>query len=357
MTEQEFHNQRVAFAIFDDKLHTCYDGLSHYDWLVKGGLISEGQFNDIVRGFMDSTGIYFYQGGFETNEYVEDMALSWYSTLHSTLPVYCGMIKGAVGERWKPVKCVKEGASMYNFDVAKNTEALIEWIRDWFDKNGKGCKAVLGISGGKDSTVAATLCVKALGVDRVIGVMLPNGTQADIEDSIEVCKFLGIENYTISIKPMIDESYRALQHCNIELTDQCRQNIAPRERTKMIRAICQCKNGRMINTCNYSEDYVGYFTVGGDGDGDVAPLGKFTKSEVVEIGHYLGLPKNLVDKTPSDGLCGKSDEDNLGFTYQALDNYIRLGTSGDTKIDTLIRAKHDANAFKLEPTKSFDVIL
>lgn len=195
------------------------------------------------------------------------------------------------------------------------------------------------------------------GVDRVIGIMLPNGTQADIEDSIEVCKYLGIENYTISIKPMIDESYRALKHCNIELTDQCRQNIAPRERTKMIRAVCQCKNGRMINTCNYSEDYVGYFTVGGDGEGDVAPLGKFTKSEVVEIGHYLGLPKNLVDKTPSDGLCGKSDEDNLGFTYQALDNYIRLGTSGDTKIDTLIRAKHDANVFKLEPTKSFDVIL
>ena len=246
---------------------------------------------------------------------------------------------------------------MYNFDVAKNTEALIEWIRDWFDKNGKDCNAVIGISGGKDSTIAAALCVKALGVDRVIGVMLPNGAQADIEDSIEVCNFLGIRNYTIDIKPALEESFRQLEDNGFTITEQCRQNIAPRERTKMIRAICQCNNGRMINTCNYSEDYVGYFTIGGDGDGDVAPLGKFTKSEVDDIGHYLGLPKNLVDKTPSDGLCGKSVEYNLGFTYQALDNYIRLGTSGDTKVDALIRAKHDANVFKLEPTKSFDVIL
>lgn len=245
---------------------------------------------------------------------------------------------------------------MYKFDVAKNTEALIEWIRDWFDKNGKICSAVIGISGGKDSTVAAALCVKALGVERVIGVMLPNDTQADIDDSIEVCNFLGIRNYTIDIKPALEESLRQLENNGVIITEQCRQNIAPRERTKMIRAICQCYNGRMINTCNYSEDYVGYFTIGGDGEGDVAPLGKFTKSEVVEIGHYLGLPKNLVDKTPSDGLCGKSDEDNLGFTYQALDNYIRLGTSGDTEVDNLIRAKHDANVFKLEPTKSFEVI-
>ena len=354
MTEQEFHNQRVAFAIFDDKLHTCYDGLSHYDWLVKSGLFSESQFNDIIRGFMDSTGIYFYQGDFETNEYVEDMALSWYSTLHPTLPVYCGMIKGNVGERWKPIKCVKEGINMYNFDVAKNTEALIKWIRDWFDENGKDCNAVLGISGGKDSTIAAALCVKALGVDRVIGVMLPDGEQSDINDSIEVCKLLGIRNYTVNIKSTLEASFKQLQDCNIEITEQCRQNIAPRERTKMIRAICQCENGRMINTCNYSEDYVGYFTIGGDGDGDVAPLGNFTKSEVCAIGHYLGLPSKFVNKTPSDGLCGKTDEDNLGFTYEQLDAFICNDTCGDAKVDAIIKDKHSKNEFKLSPVAKYE---
>lgn len=245
---------------------------------------------------------------------------------------------------------------MGEFIVERVTEALIKWIRDWFDENGKDCNAVIGISGGKDSTVAAALCVKALGVDRVIGVMLPDGIQADIRDSIDVCKFLGIKNYTLNIRSMIDESFKALRSCGIEITEQCRQNIAPRERTKMIRAVCQCENGRMINTCNYSEDYIGYFTVGGDGDGDVAPLANLTKSEVVAIGHYLGLPRHLVDKVPSDGLCGKTDEDNIGFTYDALDRYIRTGTSGNAGVDKLICIKHEANLFKLQRMASFRVV-
>lgn len=177
---------------------------------------------------------------------------------------------------------------MYNFNAAQQTENLIKWIKDWFDKNGKDCNAVLGISGGKDSTIAAALCVKALGADRVIGVMLPDGEQSDINDSVEVCRLLGIRNYTINIRSALEASFKQLQDCGIEITEQCRQNIAPRERTKMIRAVCQCNNGRMINTCNYSEDYVGYFTIGGDGDGDVAPLGYLTKSEVCAIGHCLG---------------------------------------------------------------------
>jgi NAD+ synthase len=245
---------------------------------------------------------------------------------------------------------------MYSFDVWKNTEALIEWIKDWFNRNGSDCKAVLGISGGKDSTVAATLCVKALGVDRVIGVMLPNGEQADIDDSIAICKWLGIKNYTIDIRPAVYASMAQLKAQGIEITEQCRQNMPPRERTKMIRAICQCENGRMINTCNWSEDYVGYFTVGGDGEGDVSPLGNFTKTEVVKIGHFLGIPTEFVDKAPSDGLCGKTDEDNLGFTYDNLDNYIRLGSSGNEKIDWLIKQKHDANAFKLKAVDKFQPI-
>ena len=242
---------------------------------------------------------------------------------------------------------------MHKYDIAKETENLIKWIRVWFDENGKNCNAVLGISGGKDSTIAAALCVKALGADRVIGVMLPDGEQSDINDSIEVCKLLGINSYTINIRPALEASFKQLQDCGIEITEQCRQNIAPRERTKIIRAICQCYNGRMINTCNFSEDYIGYFTVGGDGDGDVAPLGNFTKSEVCTIGHYLGLPSKYVDKTPSDGLCGKSDEDNFGFTYDELDEKIRKGTCGNKKIDKIIELKHHTNAFKLKKTASY----
>lgn len=243
---------------------------------------------------------------------------------------------------------------MHKFDVAKETENLIKWIRDWFDENGRGCNAVLGISGGKDSTIAAALCVRALGVDRVIGVMLPDDAQLDIIDSIEVCKLLGIKNYIINIRPALKASFKQLIDCNIEITEQCRQNIAPRERTKMIRAICQCNNGRMINTCNYSEDYIGYFTIGGDGDGDVAPLGNFTKSEVCAIGHYLGLSAKYVDKVPSDGLCGKTDEDNLGFTYEQLDEFIRNNTCGDDEVDEAIHKKHLANAFKLKPMAKYE---
>lgn len=237
---------------------------------------------------------------------------------------------------------------MSGFEVGKVTETLLIRIRDWFDKNGSDCNAVVGISGGKDSTVAAALCVKALGVDRVIGIMLPDGIQSDIKDSIEVCNILGIKSYTINIKPMLEESYKVLESCGITITAQCRQNIAPRERTKMIRAVCQCENGRMINTCNYSETFIGYFTIGGDGDGDFAPLEDLTKTEVVEIGHYLGLPSYLIDKVPSDGLCGKTDEDNIGFTYESLDRFIRTGTSGDKVVDELIKVKHKVNLFKLQ---------
>lgn len=237
------------------------------------------------------------------------------------------------------------------FDVKNATETLIKDIKEWFDKNGPTSTAILGISGGKDSSIAAALCVKALGVDRVIGVMLPDGEQKDISDSIKLCEFLGIKNFTINIHPALEESFNRLKELNIEITEQCRQNMPPRERTKMIRAICQCYNGRMINTCNWSEDFIGYYTIGGDSDGDVAPLGKLTKTEVVQIGHYLGLPKELIDKTPSDGLCGKTDEDNFGFTYEALDNYIRKGTSGNENIDKKINKRHKDNLFKFNLSK------
>lgn len=242
---------------------------------------------------------------------------------------------------------------MYKFNVEKTTEDLIRWIKMWFDANGKDCNAVLGISGGKDSTIAAALCVKALGKDRVIGVLLPNGEQSDISDAYAVCNLLDIKNYTINIKAGVDATLNEFERLGIQVSEQTRTNIPPRERTKVIRAVCQSMNGRMVNTCNLSEDYIGYFTIGGDGDGDFAPLGDLTATEVIQIGHYLGLPAYLVDKTPSDGLCGKTDEDSFGFTYKQLDAYIR--TMKCNEANDLIIKRHKANAFKLQPMPKFKV--
>jgi NAD+ synthase len=233
------------------------------------------------------------------------------------------------------------------FNVEKATEGIIKWIQNWFDKNGKGCNAVIGISGGKDSTVCAGLLVKALGKDRVIGVLMPNGAQADINDSYKVCEFLGINKYVINIDQAYQHILRAMGFNLINVSRQTEENLPPRLRMSVLYAVSQSVNGRVCNTCNLSEDWVGYSTRYGDSVGDFSPLSNYTVTEVKEIGHYLGLPTELVDKTPIDGLCGKSDEENLGFTYAELDQYIRNGILPSPKIKKIIDDRHVKNAFKL----------
>ena len=247
---------------------------------------------------------------------------------------------------------------MYKFDAKKVKEDLVKWVRDWFNENGNGCNAVIGISGGKDSTVVAALMVEALGKDRVIGVLMPNGIQADISDSKKVVEFLDIKNTTVNIKDTVDaetkklkESLKELGHD--ELSEQTIINLPPRIRMATLYAISQSVNGRVINTCNLSEDWVGYSTRYGDSAGDVSPLANLTVDEVKKLGIELGLPKELVYKTPSDGLCGKSDEDNLGFTYATLDKYLREGICEDENIKNIIDRKHKINKFKLELMPSF----
>ena len=247
---------------------------------------------------------------------------------------------------------------MEQFDVKVVTNGLINWLRDWFEVNGKDCKAVLGISGGKDSTVTAALCVKALGKDRVVGVMMPNGEQKDISDSKRVCEVLEIKNITVNIEDTVNAAIDSVLN-NInelgvnELTAQTLINLPPRIRMTVLYAVSQSLNGRVINTCNLSEDWVGYSTRYGDSAGDVSPLANLTVDEVRQIGIELGLPYDLVYKTPSDGLCGKTDEDNLGFTYQVLDNYLRTGECEDEEIKELIDHKHEVNKFKLELMPSY----
>ena len=215
------------------------------------------------------------------------------------------------------------------FDVKKVTEDIILWIREWFEKNGKGCNAILGISGGKDSSVAAALCVAALGKERVIGVLMPNGEQHDIDMSQKLVDHLGIESYTVNIKAGYEGLLNEVSKQLGGVSKDTEINLAPRVRMATLYAVGQSRNGRVVNTCNLSEDWVGYSTRYGDSVGDFSPLSMLCVREVKAIGRYLGLPEDLIEKVPIDGLCGQTDEEKLGFTYEMLDHYIREGVCED----------------------------
>ncbi len=238
------------------------------------------------------------------------------------------------------------------FDAERIKNECVEWIRDFFEKNGKDCKAVVGISGGKDSSVAAALCAEALGKDRVVGVLMPQGEQHDIDMAYMLVNHLGITHYEINIKDAFD-AFVANFPAGLEMSEQTRQNLPPRIRMSALYAVSQSCNGRVCNTCNLSEDWVGYSTRYGDSVGDFSPMSHLTVTEVKQIGRILGLPDELVDKTPIDGLCGKSDEENLGFTYAELDAYIRTGKIDDSGKKEIIDRKHRMNLFKLELMPSF----
>ena len=240
------------------------------------------------------------------------------------------------------------------FCAKEMKKSLIQWIRDWFEQNGYGCNAVIGISGGKDSSVCAALCVQALGKDRVIGVLMPNGTQSDIADSLQLVEYLGIRSVTVNIAGAVDAIHTQLRAARIDATAQTEINLPPRIRMSVLYAVSQSMNGRVINTCNLSEDWVGYSTRYGDSAGDVSLLGKLTVQEVKALGREMGLPENLVDKTPSDGLCGNSDEQKLGFAYAVLDRYIREGICEDVSIRQRIDTLHRQNKFKLELIPTFE---
>lgn len=241
---------------------------------------------------------------------------------------------------------------MYSFNAKEMKDRCVQWIRDWFEANGAGCNAVVGISGGKDSSVVAALCAEALGKDRVIGVLMPCGVQADIDMARKLVNFLGIKNYEVNIKEALDGVLNTLP--DIELSTQSRTNLPPRIRMTVVYAVSQSVNGRVANTCNLSEDWVGYSTRYGDSVGDFSPLSRFTVAEVKQIGRELGLPEDLVEKVPIDGLCGKTDEDNLGFTYAVLDRYIREGICEDEAVKERIDRMHRNNLFKLELMPCFE---
>ena len=230
------------------------------------------------------------------------------------------------------------------FDAAIVKQDCIEWIRSFFEENGAGCNAVVGISGGKDSSIVAALCVEALGKERVIGVLMPNGVQADIDMAMLLVNHLGIKHYVINIKDAVDAEVNSFP---FEPSVQTITNIPPRIRMTTLYAVAQSNNGRVANTCNLSEDWVGYSTRYGDQAGDFSPCSFLTVDEMKQIGRLCGLPDVLIDKVPIDGLCGKTDEDNLGFTYAVLDRYIRTGEIDDENVKKNIDDRHRKNLFKL----------
>ena len=243
-------------------------------------------------------------------------------------------------------------------------DALIQWIRDYFSQNGPTCSAVVGISGGKDSTIVAALCKEALGADRVVGVLMPNGVQSDIDDAKAVVAHLGIPHMTVNI----GSAYEALTQAIVQgegydvvtgrndLSRDAAINTPPRLRMATLYAVGQnLPNGaRVANTCNCSEDYVGYSTKFGDSAGDFSPLAQLVVEEVRQIGKLLDIPAYLVDKVPSDGLSVQSDEDKLGFTYAMLDRYIRTGEIEDLATKERIDRLNRINKHKLELMPSFN---
>ena len=250
---------------------------------------------------------------------------------------------------------------MAYFNAEKMRDNLVSWLRDWFEKNGPDCKAVIGISGGKDSTIVAAACARAIGKERVLGVLMPNGVQKDIGDSIAVCNSLGIKYVIVNINKAynaicseVDVNLAEKLNWTEGLSNQTSVNLAPRLRMATLYAISQTVKGRVINTSNKSEYMTGYFTRWGDECGDCKPLINLFKSEVVAIGLVMPeIPSYLVEKTPSDGLSGQSDEDRLGFTYDQLDTYFRTGPIDPNSIPK-IESKVRNTMFKRNPVPAFE---
>jgi len=243
---------------------------------------------------------------------------------------------------------------MFNANHVKNK--IVGWIREYFLNNATAeTVAVIGISGGKDSSVVAALCVESLGVDRVIGVLMPDGEQFDIDVSFDLCKTLGIKHVVVNIGESVKFLYEEITKSGMELNNVATFNTPARIRMTTLYAVSGIIGGRVANTCNLSEDYVGYSTKYGDSAGDFSPLSDLTVSEVKAIGRELGLDSKFVDKVPIDGLSGKTDEDNLGFTYDVLDRYIREGACEDSAVREKIDRLHRLNLHKVKPMPMFEL--
>jgi NAD+ synthase len=240
------------------------------------------------------------------------------------------------------------------FNAGKVKDEIVQWIQGYFNGNGADACAVVGISGGKDSSIVAALCVRALGAGRVYGVLMPQGEQHDIDVSLDLVKFLSINHCVINIKAAVESFSGVIQGGGLTLNKQAATNTPARIRMAVLYAVSAVVGGRVANTCNLSEDWVGYSTKFGDSAGDFSPLSRLTVTEVKAVGRELGLPEKFIEKVPEDGLTGLTDEDNLGFSYDVLDRYIREGVCEDAAVREKIDRLHSAGLHKLNPMPCFE---
>ena len=234
------------------------------------------------------------------------------------------------------------------FNPELEIQNMITEIKKYFVQNGgKTTKAIIGISGGKDSTIAAALLVRALGADRVIGVKMPNGTQSDIDDAVEVCNLLGIRHFNINIGDAYNHLIADFMNTNLNVNSQIETNTPARIRMTTLYMVAAAIGGRVINTGNASELYVGYTTKYGDLAGDFAIFKDYYVREILEIGDNLDeIPSRLVHKAPGDGMSGKTDEDNTGIPYDVLDAYLLDEVIPEYDILRKIEERHDRNIHK-----------
>ena len=237
--------------------------------------------------------------------------------------------------------------------IIKDYKAEVKYLKDWivgyFCRNGNtDTKAVIGISGGKDSTVVAYLCAAALGKERVVGVKMPCGEQKDINYADAVIENLGIDDYEINIDNIVNSIHKELKlPFGHSWPRAMIYNIPPRVRMTVLYAVAVALGGFVANTSNLSERYIGWSTKWGDGAGDFAPLADYTVEEVLAIGEELGIPDELLYKTPEDGLTGKSDEEAIGVEYALIDQYIRGEKPDNYKACRIIHERHEANLHKM----------
>lgn len=247
----------------------------------------------------------------------------------------------------------------YKFNAEEHLNKCVEWTRQWFEENGKGCNAVIGMSGGKDSTIVAAILCLAIGCDRVIGVAMPDEGQG-INDADKICEYLGIKFINMPIGPITERfktSSENINDDNFKWSKQTEQNIPPRVRMTMLYAIAQTFKGRVIGTTNLDERLTGYFTKFGDGLAcDIEPIEMLTVSEILEMGELIGLPSKWLYKVPSADLPNTlTDEEELGFSYKDFDLYIRnnrenLSTDTINRIEERIRK----NRFKLKSIEHYE---
>lgn len=250
---------------------------------------------------------------------------------------------------------------MKEFNPEVIVAECIQWIQDWFKDKNPDSKAVIGMSGGKDSTIAAALLAKALGPNRVLGVAMPDKNQS-LNDAEKISQYLNIDFLVVPIERVTDalNSLPTIDFMGLwgylNLSNQAVQNIPPRVRMTVLYAVAQSNNGFPVNTCNLSEDYLGYATLFGDSAGSFSPISGLTVTELYAIGDYLKIPSKWVHKIPDDGLPHScSDEEKFGFSYAEVDKFIREGiipegkctNSEELKIDK-IKRMHSANLFKTQ---------